>query len=58
MEDLKSIFVEGRNCWRRTHANRIAFLIDGEAYFKAFKEAALNARRPLLCLRSRNNPLI
>jgi phospholipase D1/2 len=46
----KSFFVEGRNCWNRTQANRLAFLIDGEAYFKAFKEAALKARRSIFII--------
>jgi phospholipase D1/2 len=45
-----SIFIEGRNCWKRTRADRVAFLIDGEAYFKAFKEAALKAQRTIFIL--------
>jgi phosphatidylserine/phosphatidylglycerophosphate/cardiolipin synthase-like enzyme/uncharacterized membrane protein YdjX (TVP38/TMEM64 family) len=38
----------GRNCWRIEHASRAGFLIDADAYFKAFVEAARNARRSIL----------
>ena len=34
---------EGRNCWRHLPANRVAFLIDGAAYFDAFVSAAESA---------------
>jgi len=34
----------GRNCWRIERANRLALIIDAEAYFKAIKEAILAAR--------------
>ncbi|MHB1352411.1 MAG: VTT domain-containing protein [Thiobacillus sp.] len=40
--------VEGKNCWRLEHANRIAFLVDGAAYFDAFGRAALRAQRSIL----------
>jgi phospholipase D1/2 len=43
-----SILVEGKNCWRRVHADRAAFLVDGAAYFDAFARAALRARRSIL----------
>jgi phosphatidylserine/phosphatidylglycerophosphate/cardiolipin synthase-like enzyme/uncharacterized membrane protein YdjX (TVP38/TMEM64 family) len=36
-----------RNCWRVTHADRLAFLIDGAAYFAAFRKAAIRARRSI-----------
>lgn len=39
---------EGRNCWRRTRAERVAFLIDAAAYFRAVREAFIKARR---CIR-------
>lgn len=32
-------FKEGHNCWKVAKSERIAFLIDGEAYFKAFADA-------------------
>ncbi|HEY4366568.1 MAG TPA: phospholipase D-like domain-containing protein, partial [Steroidobacteraceae bacterium] len=41
-------FEPGRNCWRVEHADRAAFLIDGDAYFKAFVAAAQKARRSIL----------
>lgn len=40
----------GRNCWRIEHARRAAFLIDGEAYFSAFRDAAANARDNIIIL--------
>ncbi len=44
----RGILVEGRNCWRRARAGRIAFLVDGAAYFSAFRAAVLRARRSIL----------
>ena len=38
------ILVEGRTCWRRDRANRVAFLIDGESYFCAVADAIERAR--------------
>ena len=40
-----SILRTGRNCWRVAHADRATLLVDGAAYFHAFREAAKNARR-------------
>jgi phospholipase D1/2 len=40
-------FEPGRNCWRVAHADRAAFLVDGEAYFKAFVAAARRAQRSI-----------
>src|SRR3954451_17628860 len=31
-----SLFVPGRNCWRIERSPRAAFLVDADAYFKAF----------------------
>ncbi len=42
-----TILDEGRNCWRKASASRVAFLIDGAAYFKAFVDAVKNARKNL-----------
>jgi len=44
------IAAEGRNCWRRAHADRVAFLVDGAAYFDAFAAAAERAERSILVL--------
>ena len=35
----------GRNCWRIERADRVGFLIDGEAYFAAVRDALARARR-------------
>jgi phosphatidylserine/phosphatidylglycerophosphate/cardiolipin synthase-like enzyme/uncharacterized membrane protein YdjX (TVP38/TMEM64 family) len=42
------LFQPGRNCWRVEKAQRAAFLVDGDVYFRAFVEAARNARRSIL----------
>lgn len=36
--------------WRRVRADRVACFIDGEAYFRAFREAALAARHSLFVI--------
>lgn len=38
-------FEEGRNCWKVLNTHRAAFLIDGEAYFKALADACEKAQR-------------
>ncbi len=43
-----SILQQGRNCWRIARASRAAVLVDGAAYFSAFREAAANARHSIL----------
>lgn len=43
-------FEPGRNCWRVEPARRAAFLIDGQAYFAAFREAALSAEQSIYIL--------
>lgn len=43
-----TLFEPGRNCWRVESAARAAFLIDGDAYFKAFVQAARKAQRSIL----------
>lgn len=45
-----SLFVPGRNCWRVEQAERAAFLIDGDAYFRAFRTAAIQARHHIIIL--------
>jgi phosphatidylserine/phosphatidylglycerophosphate/cardiolipin synthase-like enzyme/uncharacterized membrane protein YdjX (TVP38/TMEM64 family) len=42
-----SLFAPGVNCWAVARANRISLLVDGEAYFKAFAQAALRAERTI-----------
>ncbi len=45
-----TILIPGRNCWRLAAANRIAFLIDGAAYFAAVRAAMREARESILIL--------
>ncbi len=40
----------GYNCWTVAHAERVSFLIDAAAYFRAFYQAALRARRSIVIL--------
>ena len=42
------IAVPGRSCWRTARAERVGFLVDAAAYFRAFKAAALSARHSIL----------
>lgn len=44
------ILVPGVNCWKEVRANRSALLIDGEAYFKAVREAIGKAHRSVFLL--------
>ena len=41
-------FREGENCWRVAEAGQVACLVDGENYFRAFKQAASSAQRSIL----------
>ncbi len=41
-------FVVGRNCSAIAHADRVAFLVDGEAYFRAFARAAEQAMHSII----------
>jgi len=45
-----NILKPGKNCWRIEPADRVRFLIDGEAYFHAFRETAKNAQRVIMIL--------
>jgi phosphatidylserine/phosphatidylglycerophosphate/cardiolipin synthase-like enzyme/uncharacterized membrane protein YdjX (TVP38/TMEM64 family) len=40
----------GRNCWRIEHADRLSFLVDGSAYFRAVREAIVQARHSIFIL--------
>ncbi len=42
-----AILNEGRNCWRTASAKRVAYLIDGAAYFEALVEAVKHAKNSL-----------
>ncbi|MBS1189762.1 MAG: putative Phospholipase/Transphosphatidylase [Rhodocyclaceae bacterium] len=42
------LFAPGRNCYAVAHADRVAFLVDGEAYFRAFAQAAERARHSIM----------
>jgi phosphatidylserine/phosphatidylglycerophosphate/cardiolipin synthase-like enzyme len=43
-------FKEGRNCWRIARADRVAVLVDGEAYFSAVRAALVAAQRRVFIL--------
>jgi phospholipase D1/2 len=49
-EDHRGILQPPANCWRLAHADRVAWLIDGAAYFAAFREAVKRARHSVLIL--------
>lgn len=46
----RSRFDVGRNCWKVEQAGRVSFLIDGAAYFAAFRAAARNAHHNIFIL--------
>lgn len=46
--DRANLLAVGRNCWRIENASRAAFLVDADDYFKAFVQAAGQARRSIL----------
>jgi len=39
------ILEEGETCWRKVHADRVAFIVDAAGYFAAAKDAILKAER-------------
>lgn len=45
-----TLLIPGETCWTKARAERVAFLIDTEAYFTALYEALLKARRSILIL--------
>ena len=45
-----SILRPGYNCWAVARAERLALLVDADAYFKAFYQAALRAKRSITIL--------
>ena len=50
IQSQHGLLVPGRNCWRIEKANRLAFLIDGAAYFTAVRAAVARARRSVFIL--------
>jgi phosphatidylserine/phosphatidylglycerophosphate/cardiolipin synthase-like enzyme len=44
------MLVPGRNCWRIERAHRVAFLVDGAAYFAAVRAAIAGAERSVFIL--------
>lgn len=47
---LAAVLRPGHNCWRIAPARRVAFLIDGQAYFGAVRAALARARRSIYIL--------
>ncbi len=45
---MAGILKEGRNCWCLAQADRVAFLVDAENYFRAFEEAVSKAESTIL----------
>jgi phospholipase D1/2 len=45
-----AILQEGRNCWRIRRAERVAFLIDADAYFNALYDALYKVEQDILIL--------
>lgn len=48
--DSTRILKPGRNCWRIEHADQLAFLIDGEAFFQAFRAVTARARHSIFII--------
>jgi phosphatidylserine/phosphatidylglycerophosphate/cardiolipin synthase-like enzyme/uncharacterized membrane protein YdjX (TVP38/TMEM64 family) len=48
--DRSPLCVPGRNCWCVVPATRVAFLIDADAYFRAFAEAVARARESIFVI--------
>ncbi|HEY9050135.1 MAG TPA: hypothetical protein VIQ03_01245, partial [Gammaproteobacteria bacterium] len=44
---FKPILQPGRNCWRIRRADRVAFLVDGAAYFDALYDALCHAQQDI-----------
>jgi phospholipase D1/2 len=49
-QQFRSLFKPGRNCCRSARARRATLLVDGEAYFRAFAQAALRATQTIVIL--------
>jgi phospholipase D1/2 len=44
------LLAPGRNCWRIAQARKLAFLVDGEEYFRAVRESLREAERSIFIL--------
>ncbi|AOY58257.1 MULTISPECIES: VTT domain-containing protein [Desulfococcus] len=44
---MEEILKPSRNCWQQVNARRAAFIVDGEAYFRALHESFRRARRSI-----------
>ena len=49
-KEHRPILQTGYNCWRQENARRVAVAIDGEAYFRAVREAILAAKHTAFIL--------
>ncbi len=49
-EKTSIILREGHNCWRTEAASRVAVAVDGACYFRAVREAILEARHRVIIL--------
>jgi phospholipase D1/2 len=49
-EPIHAIIRPGLNCWQLRQASRVAFLIDGAAYFAAFRETVRRASRSVIII--------
>lgn len=47
---MESILQKGRTVWRLAHADRVAFLVDGESYYRAVAHALARARHSIFLL--------
>jgi phosphatidylserine/phosphatidylglycerophosphate/cardiolipin synthase-like enzyme/uncharacterized membrane protein YdjX (TVP38/TMEM64 family) len=47
---MQKILKESRNCWRLASAGRMAYVIDGDNYFRAVREALCKARRSIFII--------
>jgi phosphatidylserine/phosphatidylglycerophosphate/cardiolipin synthase-like enzyme/uncharacterized membrane protein YdjX (TVP38/TMEM64 family) len=45
---VRTILIEGRNCWKIARAGRVAFLVDGADYFAAFAASASRSQHSIL----------
>jgi phosphatidylserine/phosphatidylglycerophosphate/cardiolipin synthase-like enzyme/uncharacterized membrane protein YdjX (TVP38/TMEM64 family) len=45
---MVTILKQGHNCWRLSHADKAAFLIDGAAYFEALADSIQQAQQSLV----------
>lgn len=45
-----NILIPGRNCWQTAKASRLSVLVDADAYYRAFADAARQAQRQIIIL--------